>query len=59
MNIRKVIMGIKKTESKGKTFLIRGISEEKWKKFRIKTIENNHKTCNDVMLLLIDRYIKS
>ena len=59
MNIRKVIMKIMGNEKKNKTFLVREIPPEKWKRFKIKTIEGNQETCNDVMLSLIDKYIRT
>lgn len=59
MNIRKAIMKMAKVETKNKTFLVREIPAEKWKQFKIKTIEGSHNTCNDAMLSLIDKYIRT
>jgi len=52
-------MKIMGSEKKKKTFLVREIPPEKWKQFKIKTIEGDHNTCNDVMLSLIDKYIRT
>ena len=59
MNIRKAIMKIMGNEKKNKTFLVREIPAEKWDLFKIKMIEGKHNTCNDAMLSLIDRYIRT